>query len=120
MRDIGQRIQRYRLSRYAPPRDPVRRRLRLVWVIAAIWVVWVGFLSDHSFYRLWRLERQNSQARRELERVRHETMLRDAEVNDPEASRLRAEHWLREQGGMAGRGEIVYRIRDARGDSLSR
>ncbi len=47
-------------------------------------------------------------------------VVRDAEIADPSANRLRAERWLREQGGMAGRGEIVYRVRDTRGDSLSR
>jgi cell division protein FtsB len=120
MRDIGVRIQRYRLSRYAPPRSPVRRRLRWAWVIAAIWVAWAGVLSEHSLYRIWRLDRENAEARRKLESVKQEITQRDAEVADPAASRLRAERWLREQGGMAGRGEIVYRVQNAPGDTLSR
>lgn len=120
MRDIGVRIQRYRLSRYASPRDPVRRRMRWMVLLAAIWLAWTGFLSEHSVYRIWRLDRENAASARELERARGEIQRLDAEITDPEAARLRAERWLRENGGMAGRGEIVYRIQSARGDSAAR
>ena len=48
MRDIGRRIQRYRLSRYAPPRGPVRRRLKWLWLLGAGWLTWIGVVSDHS------------------------------------------------------------------------
>ncbi len=120
MRDIGVRIRRYRLSRYAPALDPVRRRLRWAWALAAIWLAWVGFLSEHSFYRIWRLGRENEAAALELERVGLERDRLETELKDPAASRLRGERWLREHGGMAGRGEIIYRIQGARGDSLKR
>jgi len=36
MGDIGRRISRYRLGRYAPDRIPLMRRLRIVWLIAVV------------------------------------------------------------------------------------
>jgi len=112
MRDIQTRLLRYRLSRYAAP-DPLRR-LRWVWVIVALWLAWVGLLSDHSLIHIWRLDRENTAARRELETLRAEIARLDAELADPEAGRLRAEHWLRERDGMARPKEIIYRIQPTR------
>ncbi len=120
MRDIGVRIQKYRLSRYASPQSVFRRRLRWVWIVAAIWLAWAGLLSEHSYYRIWRLDREKAGAARELERVRSEIARLDAELQDPEAGRMRAERWLRERDGMARPKEIVYRIRSGIPDSLSR
>src|SRR4029077_17231981 len=57
MGDIGRRINRYRLGRYAPDRVPLGRRLRVVWLIAMVWLAWAAFISEHSFYRTWRLDR---------------------------------------------------------------
>ncbi len=111
MRDIGDRIQRYRLSRYAPPQDPVRRRLRWAWIFPALWLVWVGFVSDHSFFRLWQLTRERARTAAELARLNAESARLDVLVNDPAARRELAEHALREQAGMAQPGEIIYRIR---------
>src|SRR5437870_7539989 len=70
MRDIGQRIQRYRLSRYAPPEEHHQRRWRWVWLGVALWLAWVGVLSDHNFYRLWRLGRDRAHTNAELARTR--------------------------------------------------
>ena len=120
MRDIGVRIRRYRLGRYAPAGEPLGRRLRWLWVIAALWLAWAGLLSDHSLFRIWRLDRENAEARRELERLRTEVARLDAELRDPEAGRLRAERWLRERDGMAKPGEIVYRIQPRGADTLAR
>ena len=55
MRDTIRRIQRHRLSRYAPGDEPVVRRLRWIWPLAMVWLVYVVALSDHGFYRIWRL-----------------------------------------------------------------
>jgi cell division protein FtsB len=120
MRDISSRLNRYRLSRYAPPVDPVRRRLRWAWVLGALWLAWIGLVSDHSLLRIWLLGRDNARARTELERVRAETAQLDAQVKDPRASRELAEHALRERNGMARPGEIVYRIRSMSPDSVGR
>ena len=110
MRDIGARIQRYRLSRYATPEDRVRRRLRWAWLVAALWLVWVGFVSEHNFVRLGQLslERQGSEA--ELRRLDAEVTRLDAQLRDPAAQRSLAEHALREKAGMAQPGEIIYRV----------
>ncbi len=110
MRDISARIQRYRLSRYAPPEDRVRRRLRWVWLGAALWLVWVGFLSDHNFVRLWRLGQERARMQADLQRLNAEIARLSAELKDPAAQRSLAEHALRENAGMAQPGEIIYRI----------
>jgi len=111
MRDISTRIQRYRLSRYALPEDRVRRRLRWAWLLAAFWLVWVGFVSEHSFVRLWQLSREREHTEVELRRLKEEIARLDVDAHDPAAQRDLAEHALREKTGMAQRGEIIYRIR---------
>ena len=94
MRDIGARINRYRLSRYAPPEDRLRRRLRWAWVVFALWAVWVGLLSEHSFLRLWSLGREDTKNR--------------TEVGAQRRRRLAAEDYLRRNAQMARKNEIVY------------
>ena len=120
MRDIGLRIRRYRLARYAPAGSPFRRRLRWVWLIGVVWLAWAALVSEHSFYRTWRLDRENTRARRELERLRAEVGRLDAESRDPEAGRIQAERKLREQHGMAKPGEIIYLIQPRGADTLAR
>ena len=109
MRDIGLKISRYRLGRYAPPGSPLKRGLRWVWLIAVVWLAWATLISEHSFYRTWR---------RELERLRAEVQRLDGESRDPAAGRLRAERQLREQQGMAKPGEIIYLIQPRGADTL--
>jgi len=120
MRDIGNRIRRYRLSRYAPPDDPVRRGLRWVWAFGVLWLLWAGLISDHSFFRIWRLAQDNAHAERDLEQSRRDNARIDSELGDPKAGRERAERVLRERNGMAKRGEIIYRVEDDTPDSLAR
>jgi cell division protein FtsB len=120
MRDIGSRFRRYRLTRYAPAGSDLRRRLRWVWLAGALWLIWAALVSEHSFYRTWRLDRENREARRELERLRAEVARLDAEARDPEAARRRAERRLRERDGMAKPGEIIYRIQPRGADTLAR
>lgn len=120
MKDIGSRLKRYRLSRYAAPVDPVRRRLRWAWVLGLLWLVWIGVLSDHSLLRIWSLGREKARTQSELEHVRSEIERLDAQAKDPRARRDLAEHTLRERNGMAKPGEIVYRIRSMSPDSVER
>jgi cell division protein FtsB len=117
MRDIGNRIDRYRLGRYAPPASPRGRRLR--WILAGllVWLAWASFGSDHSFYRVWRLEREHVQAQRELDRLRREQERLEDESDSPEAQRTLAERKLRENSGMARPGEIIYRVQGGTPDS---
>jgi cell division protein FtsB len=122
MRDIGSRIQRYRLSRYAAPVDVVRRRLRWGWLLGALWLLWVGLISDHSLLRIWSLGRENGRVKAQLASARDEIDRLDTQLKDPAASRRLAEHELREKSGMARPNEIVYRIRGGgtQGDTLER
>jgi hypothetical protein len=111
MRDIGNRIRRYRLSRYAAPEDRVRRGLRWAWLVAALWLAWVGFLSEHNFLRLRQLSHERRLSEERLHALRAEVARLDAEQRDPAALRLQAEHALREKSGMARPDEIVYQYR---------
>ncbi len=111
MRDIGERLHRRRLLRYAPPDSPARRGFRWVAVVLVSWLVWAGLISDHSFYRIWRLSRENRRVSLEVEQLTSELQRLEAEARDPRARRERAEHALREKTGMAKPGEIIYRIR---------
>ena len=114
MRDIGTRIQRYRLSRYAEPGSSVRRGLAWFWLAGALWLVWAGFVSEHNFVRLGRLDRERERSIAELRRIREQVAVLDARLRDPAAQRNLAEHALREKAGMARSGEIVYHMRSAR------
>jgi cell division protein FtsB len=109
MRDIGTRIQRYRLSRYAQPLDRVQRRLRWAWVAGGLWLLYVGVLSEHSFYRLLKLRQENARGHVELQRTRAEIERLAREAGDPAAVRLNAERQLREKVQMAKKNEIIYR-----------
>jgi cell division protein FtsB len=111
MRDIGTRIQRYRLSRYAPPEDRVRRGLRWAWLVGALWLVWIGFVSEHNLLRLRQLSRESHRSEVRLQQLNSEVARLDAQQRDPAARRLLAEHALREKLGQARPGEIVYQIR---------
>lgn len=119
MRDIGTRIQRYRLSRYRPLGTPLGSRIRWVWIALAAWLAWAGLLSDHSFYRLWRLGQEQERSQRELAQTREQVRSLETENNNPQARRERTERLLRERAGMARPGEIVYRIRGATPDTLA-
>ena len=120
MRDIGSRIGRYRLSRYAAPIDRIRRRLRWAWVLAALWLVWISVVGDHSLWRIWRLGRENAHAHRQLAEMRGEIDRLDQQIHDPRVGRELAEKTLREKNGMARPGEIIYRIRGDAPDSVTR
>ena len=120
MGDITRRIQRYRLSRYAAPENPIRRRLPWIWVAALFWLTWIGVISDHSLWRIWRLSAENHRATHDLVKAREDISKLEKESADPRQSRRRAERWLREQGGMAQPGEIIYRIQESAPDTIPR
>ncbi len=120
MRDIERRISRYQLGRYGAEGIPVLRRLRWIWLVALAWVVWAGLLSEHSFFRLWRMERENARMRAEHVQVRADIQQLDRERTDADLKRERTERLLRERAGMARPDEIVYRIRTESSDTLTR
>ena len=120
MRDIERRIQRYQLSRFGPKTPPLRRRLRWVWLVALAWIAWAGLLSEHSFFRLWRMEHENARMEKELARVQAEIQRLNQERTNVDLKRERSERLLRERAGMARKGEIIYRIREDAPDSLTR
>jgi cell division protein FtsB len=119
MRDIGRRIQRYRLSRYASPGGGPVSPPRWVWLLAAAWLIYISLLSEHSLYRIWRLSEERTRAGRELGSMQAEIMRLDREARDPQAQMRAAERALR-RDGFARPGEIVYRIGKDAPDSLKR
>ena len=119
MRDIGRRIQRYRLSRYRAPQGAFPPPPRWVWIAAALWLAYVGILSERSLYRIWRMEGESAQAQRELGEVRREIDRLDREARDPQARLREAERALRREG-FSSPGEIIYRIEGGTRDSLTR
>ena len=120
MSDIGSRIQRYRLSRYADPHSHGRRRL-LRWLLPAfgLWILYAGVISEHSLWRLWRLEQSQRDTARQLQATRLEVERLNRQLDDPGERRELQEHVLRERNGYAKPGEIVYRIEGGRADTLA-
>ena len=119
MRDIGRRIQRYRLSRYRPIQGGLPRPPRWVWLAAAIWLVYIGVLSDRSLYRIWRMGAENARAEQRLIEVKAEIARLDRESRAPRARLDEAEQALRREG-FARRGELIYRIQPGGLDTLGR
>ncbi len=119
MRDIGRRIQRYRLSRYRPLPSGIPRPPRWVWLVAAAWLIYIGLLSDRSLYRIWRMGQENSRAEKRLHDAESEISRLDREAKDPHARQDEAEQALRREG-FAKRGEIIYRIQPGGVDTTGR
>ena len=114
MKDISRRLSRYRLSRYGSHDDWFRR---LRWLLAgiAVWLLWAGLLSDHSFYRLWRLEKEQQRTVETLEQTKHAARELSTEITDPKMKRdrtakynqlLRIEEELGAQAKYAGRSAL--------------
>lgn len=119
MRDLARRIQRYRLGRYGrAPRFRLRRWP--LWLAGGAWLAWAAFLSDHSWLRILKLRGETQRSQRQTAAVEQEIERLEREASDPRLRRESAERWLREQGGMARPGEIVYRIQDGAPDTLAR
>ncbi len=107
MRDIGRRIQKYRLSRY--DRGGGIRVPRWVWFALGAWLLWAGVVSDHSFFQLWRIRRASAREQEQLRTTHDELARLDRQANDPEQRRREAEQRLREDG-WSRPNEIVFRI----------
>jgi cell division protein FtsB len=119
MRDIGERIQRYRLTRFGPRNASLLRRLAWAWPILGIWGAYVLLLGEHSLVRIWRLSNENQRMRAELISTRKELNRLEGRINDPQMMRDRAEQILRERSGYAKRDEIIYRYQDSKADTLA-
>ena len=111
MRDIGRRIHRYRLSRYAPPQDRVRQRLRWAWLLGALWLIWIGLISDHSLWRISRLNAADARTTREASVARSKADAIEQELRDARSARDIAENALRVNNGMARPDERIYLVR---------
>jgi cell division protein FtsB len=109
VRNIGIRIQRYKLRRYRAP-ESISERARLGLAVAlAGWVIWALFVSDHSAVRLLALDHRKDTTERRLAAVSEEVKRGIEEVrtvNDPAV----IERILRERHNFAREGELLYVI----------
>jgi cell division protein FtsB len=113
MRDIGARIQRYRLSRYG---NAGGSRFRWAWPLLLLWMIYATFLGQHSLLRIWLMGIEEHRAQAELATVRQEQARLEQVLHDPSRLRDWGEQTLRGRNGFVGRGERIYRIPQA--DSL--
>jgi hypothetical protein len=107
MRDIERRLGRYRLSRYAPPVDPVRRSLKWAWWLGALWLLWIGVISDHSLLRISRLSSTYAASQRRLADERRQADQIAATLRNPDEL---VEQTARRNYRMAKPGERIYII----------
>jgi hypothetical protein len=109
MRDIGIRIQRYKLSRYRPPESMSDRARMLLTLGLAGWAIWALFLSDHSAVRLFALGQKKATIEQKLASTNQVVKARARDLraaDDPEeGARV-----LRERHNFALPGERIYRI----------
>ena len=77
MRNIGYRLQHH--HRLSPLGAALRLRLPWMWIVLVAWVAWAAFLSDHSLFRIWKLQRENAHAHgaREGEALRARLIVTD-------------------------------------------
>ena len=109
MRNIGIRIQQYKLRRYRAP-ETISERARLGLAVAlAAWVIWALFLSDHSAIRLLGLSHKRDATAKQLAQVQRQVERGESEVktiDDPAV----IERILRERHNFAREGELLYVI----------
>ncbi len=109
MRDIGIRIQRYKLRRYGKP-ETIGEKARLGLAVAlAGWLIWALFLSDHSAVRLLALENRQKTTEGRLAEVASEVKRGTAELEAADDPAV-AERILRERHNFARDGELLYII----------
>jgi cell division protein FtsB len=109
MRDIGIRIQRYRLSRYAPP-ETMSERARL-WLTLGLagWLIWALFLSDHSAVRLLGLANREAKTNAQLAATQKTVNRLELDLKSADDPAV-AERILRERHNFARPGELLYVI----------
>ena len=113
MRDIGARIERYRLSRYGRVGGAT---FRWAWPLLFAWLVYAAFLGQHSLLRIWLMGNEQRSVQGELADTRIKLEEAEHVLHDKAMLRDRGEHVLRERNGFARPSEKVYRIPSA--DSL--
>ncbi len=84
---------------------------RWFWLAAALWLAWVGVLSDHSVWRIVQLKREIASAERDARELKKSTAALESQMSDPYSRKFHAEEVARTQHGWAAPGEIVYRFR---------
>jgi cell division protein FtsB len=119
MRDIGIRIQRYKLSRYRPP-GAVSERARLLLTLGlAGWLIWALFLSDHSAVRLLALNAKKADTEAQLAATQANVDKLESELksaDDPEVG----ERVLRDRHNYARPDEKLYVVPHVDGSTAPR
>ncbi len=118
-RDITGRVLSRPLNSPYAPGGGQPSRIHWLWLLPIAWLLWAGFLSDHSLWRISKLRHELASAQSEIRRVHGETARLEARLEDPDERARHAEEVLRAQG-MARPGEIVYRFGGGHADSSAR
>jgi cell division protein FtsB len=109
MKNVGIRIQRYRLQRYRPP-ERISERARLLLTVAlAGWLIWALFLSDHSAVRIFALQRREAGVEAKLAQTQREVDDAGRDLDAAQRPEV-AEQVLRERHNFAKDGELLYVI----------
>jgi len=110
MRDVGREFQRRRLQRYQPAGPAWGRRGRWLVAFVGLWLLYSVFLSDHGFYRIWRLEDLNRRTEAEQASTNREIEEIESKLKNPELKRQSEEAELRAKG-MARPIELLYDVK---------
>ena len=117
--DILARLKRHR-SRYATPESGWSRSRRWLWSLLGLWAIYVGVLSEHSLWRLWRVRQQAARTAGTARETQAEADRIDRQIHEPAQRRDLSERVLREEHGLARKGEEIYRLEGESPDSLPR
>ncbi len=109
MRDIEARLRRRRLERYRTAPSPWRRVGRWIAAIAGLWMLYSALLSDHGFFRIWRLQEQYRRTQAELAATSREIERNEAQLERPGGRQEFDERELRERLWVR-KGEIIYQV----------
>lgn len=73
-------------------------------------VIWLGFLSEHSLWAIWRLQNEKERLQNEIINYRNTIDRFEQSINEVSGDREAMEHFAREQLNMKKANEDVFLI----------
>lgn len=74
--------------------------------------IWLCFLSEHSLYAIWKLQREKDRLQNEIVNYRNNIEKFEQSINEVSGDKDAMEHFAREQLNMKKANEDVYLIED--------
>jgi cell division protein FtsB len=87
------------------------KRTFLLWVLAGIVAVWIGFLDTYSLWARYTLSRERADLIRRTEELTRRSDELSRKITELQRDPALLERIAREEYGMRRPGETVYRIR---------